>query len=162
MQQLHDWRYINLPKRVSSFLIHTTFRVRFGQSLFYPTRAGQQGSAGISTHAFYYLINGKTSVWKCLYGDDLALFYSANATAKIKLKMQDYIVVLVENANNIGFSFLSTKTTCVHFCRKRGRQQYPTLAINGVRLFYSTVIKFLSLIYHRQLTWNHMWTIWLR
>ena len=51
----------------------------------------------------------ETSVGKCLYVDDLAVFYSVKATAMIKLKMQGSVGTLVENANRTGFSFVANK-----------------------------------------------------
>ena len=63
----------------------------------------------------------ETLLGKCLHIDDLALFYSAEATGMIWHKLQGAIDTLLENANNIGFSFSAAKMTCVHFCQKRRR-----------------------------------------
>ena len=56
---------------------------------------------------FTKVINGisegtGTLIGKCLYVNDLALFYSAKATAVIKRKIQVAIDMLVENVNSIG------------------------------------------------------------
>lgn len=73
----------------------------------------------------------------------------------IKRKIQDYIVYshgMVENAKSVGFSFLATKTMCVHFCRKR--RLYPTLIINGVWMQCKTDFKFVVQTFNRHLTWK--------
>ena len=51
----------------------------------------------------------ETSAEKCLYVNDLALFYSARATAIIEYKMQGTIDTPVENPNSIGYSLSGYK-----------------------------------------------------
>ena len=53
----------------------------------------------------------ETLAGKCLYADDLAMFYSAKATEIIKRKIQGGLDTLVKIANSIGFSISATKTT---------------------------------------------------
>ena len=79
---------------------------------------------------------------KCLYVDDLALFYSAKATPTDLRKVHSAIDKLVENANVIDFLFSATKTTCLHFCRKKRTHPNPVLTIYGVRLDFRPVIEF--------------------
>ena len=99
---------------------------------------------------FTIAINGmfegiEKSFGKCLYPDNLALFYLAKATEMIKRKMHP----LVER-----FSFSAIKTTCVHFCQNQGRFLDPMLTVNGVPRYYKPEIKLLGLNFDRHLTWN--------
>ena len=116
--RLHYWRFSG--NQLKSFLRDRTFRVRAGQSLSAPheleNRLHQRSP--LNGTRFTIAINGifegiETLVGKFLYADDLALFYSVKATAIVKDKMQSAIDALVENANNIGFSFSATKTRLV-------------------------------------------------
>ena len=51
-------------------------------------------------------------------GDDLAY-------------MQGALDTLIEKANIIDFPFSATKTTCVHFCQKRGRHPVESMPKAG-------------------------------
>ena len=68
------------------------------------------------------------SVGKYSYTEDLTLFFSMKATAMIKHKIQCVIDTLAENTNNLSFLFSGTKTNCVHFSQKRGKQPDPMLS----------------------------------
>ena len=50
---------------------------------------------------------------KCLYVDDLALFYSSSSTAIIKYKLQRAVCKMTKNSENIGFTFSIAKTAFI-------------------------------------------------
>ena len=115
----------NLPKFVQIFLRDRTFCVRARQSLSAHHKVANvlpQGSP-LSRMLFTIAVNGifegiEASVGKRLFVDDIVQFYLVKVTVMIRCKMQGTIDMLAENANNVGFSFLAEKMSCVHWCRK--------------------------------------------
>ena len=77
-----------------------------------------------------FIVN-EVCIDKCLYGDDLVLFYSTLSAAIIKHKFQRALNKIIENAENSV-----AKTNCVSFYSRRVRCSNPTLKINGVGIQY--------------------------
>ncbi|KAK7867868.1 hypothetical protein R5R35_008617 [Gryllus longicercus] len=162
LRQLYNWQIRGyLPKFISSFLSTRSFRVRVGQSISESCvlENGVPQGSPLSGTLFIIAINRmfdgiEASIGKCMYVDDIAIFYSAKSLGMVKFKMQNAINKLVQNAKNIGFSFTAAKTKCVHFSRKRKSYRDPELTLNGVQLTYNETAKFLGLIFDRHLTWK--------
>ena len=55
-----------------------------------------------------------------------------------------------------GFTFSSTKTKCIHFCRKYTLHTDPTLCLGDDVLPFVTTVKSIDLIFDRSLTMSQM------
>ena len=53
-----------------------------------------------------------------------------------------------------GFEFSTEKNVTVHFHRKRGLQQEPSLTLNNYRVMFKTSMKFLGLTFDQRLSWK--------
>ena len=53
-----------------------------------------------------------------------------------------------------GFKFSETKTTCVHFCQRRGCKEAPELTLHGKTLTVEREVKFLGLVVDRILSFK--------
>ena len=89
---------------------------------------------------------------KCLYVDDLDLFYSGSSTAMIKCKLKRAVNKITQNAENMGFCFSVVKTICIHFCRSQVKCPNLTQKINRYEIQYQREVPFLALLFDRQLT----------
>ena len=72
----------------------------------------------------------------CLYVDDLLIYCSGRYLSSTERRIQTTINKVNEWATSNGFTFSSSKTTSIHFHRKRGRQEPPRLTLNGAPIMH--------------------------
>lgn len=153
-EQLYDWGIRgNLPMSIKSFLYDRRFRVRIGNTLsdIHSQENGIPHGSALSVTLFAIAVNGllteiDESVGRCMYVDDLAIFYSSKSMQNIEDTLQQNIDQLVEAAERKVYRFSPSKTKCVHFCRLRKPHEDPIVPINGKRIDCQTTVKFLN--YH--------------
>lgn len=161
LQKLQEWGIKgNIAKFIRGFLTDRSFKVRIGDTLSeaYLTANGIPQGSTLSVTLFGIAVNDLiTSIperlGKCMYVDDLVLFYSGDSMAEITQNIQEGINTLVEVADNKGFRFSDTKTICMHFCRKRIEHNEPILYLNESRIEIKSSVKFLGIIFDSKLTW---------
>ena len=161
IKTLHKWGMRgSLPSFISSFLSSRTFRVRVANTLsdtFSLDNGVPQGST-LSVTLFSIAINNlasslQPSVGRCLYVDDLVIYYAADSIEIVHDTLQNSINTLVKSADLCGFKFSHTKTTCLHFCRRRlcpGETEY---SMKNDVIPCVDQIRFLGLIFDKKLSW---------
>lgn len=162
LKKLHEWGIRGrMPVFIQSFLNHRYFRVSLGgiTTNSHILENGVPQGSTLSVTLFAIAINDlvasiDTAVNRCLYVDDLVLFYSAKSMEDIENSLQAAIDKVVDEAELKGFRFSTEKTKCVHFCRKRQPHDHPQLNIKGVPIECKPTIKFLGLIFDSKLTWG--------
>ena len=82
-----------------------------------------------------------------LYVNDLILYSSSAHVPSIDRRLQIAINRVYSWAEDHGFEFSNVKTVAVHFHRKRGLQQEPSLSLNGHIIIFKALTKFLGLIF---------------
>ena len=150
----------NLPMFVKGFLENRTFQVRVGSTLSEPTGQEEgvpQGSV-LSPILFEIKINSivntlRRDVDGSLYVDDFLVCYkSKSGMETVERQLQLQLNKLKEWADLNGFSFSSSKTIAVHFCRKYTCVRDPDLYINGKRIDVRDQARFLGVIFDRKLS----------
>ncbi|XP_067126928.1 uncharacterized protein [Centruroides vittatus] len=59
----------------------------------------------------------------------------------------------IDNWSKInGFTFNAEKTSCIHFCRRRGLHLDPEIYLNGVKIPIVNEAKFLGVVFYQKLT----------
>jgi hypothetical protein len=71
----------------------------------------------------------------------------------IQQTLQDSLDILVKSADKCGFKFSSTKTNCIHFCRKRSCST-SHLTLRQTPLPFLDNVRFLGLTFDSKLTWQ--------
>ena len=89
---------------------------------------------------------------KSLYVDDLAVYCQSSNMAIIERRLQGCLDKLVNCADENGFQFSPTKTSCVHFCNKNGLHPEPNLKLYGQQLPVEDQVKFLGLFFDKKLS----------
>ena len=128
----------NLPIFIGNFLSNRTFQVKLNSTLSDPFEQEQgvpQGSI-LSPTLFNIKINSITSTLRqntdcSLYVDDFLICYKASSMSTIERQLQLQLNKIQTWANKNGFTFSTSKTFAVHFCRKRKTHADPTLFLNG-------------------------------
>jgi ribonuclease HI len=138
-----------------------TFNVRVGNVLsdtFIQENGVPQGSV-LSVTLFAIAINGitdcvKSPVSASLFVDDLAIISRSRSLAASSRQIQMTVNKLARWADNTGFKFSQTKTTCVRFSRVRGLFPEPEIRLMGEVLPFSNNVKFLGLWLDNKLNWK--------
>lgn len=150
-----------LPLLIKSFLEDRHFRVRVGDHLS-DVRVLENGvpqGSTLSCTLFAVAINEickgvNQNIKKCLYVDDVAIFYSAKKVGDITSTLQPAINTIIQNGEKVGFQFSKEKTKCVHFCRLRKPHYDPLLYLKENVIECVDSFKFLGLIFDCKLTWK--------
>jgi hypothetical protein len=151
----------NLPIFIDKFLTDRAFNVRVGSTLSYDVIQEQgvpQGSI-LSVTLFAIKIN---SIVECLskdldaglYVDDFQICFSGQKMYTIERQLQNYLDDLDKWCNENGFKFSTSKTVCVHFCRKQKLHPEPELYLSGRKIPVVTQVKFLGLVFDNKLTFK--------
>jgi ribonuclease HI len=149
----------NLPIFIRNFLSIRNFRVRIGNILsdiFTQEEGVPQGSV-LSVTLFIVaiddiLINIPPSIKGNLYVDDLHISCEGNDIRFINRQLQTAVNRITNWTNENGFSLSSSKTSCVHFCRKRGIHPDPEIQLSGSVINVVKEFKFLGVIFDSRLT----------
>ncbi|KAG5871268.1 hypothetical protein JTB14_024338 [Gonioctena quinquepunctata] len=162
LEQMNEWGLRgNLPIFIKSFPRYREFQVRNGSyySQPYILENGVPQGSTLSVLIFAIAINSiiedlNPDIGRCLYVDDLTIYYSAASMTVIENTLQMAIDTLSQKAEHLGWKFSVTKTSCVHFCRLRSPHIDPKLKLYGQNLQCEETTKFLGLIFDKKLTWG--------
>ena len=125
LKKLYKWGLRgNMPQFIESFLSDRFFRVSIGNEVS-ENRSLENGvpqGSTLSIMLFDIAVNSiveciEPAVQKCMYVDDLAIFYSADIIEEIEENNEYNINKVLRKAEKSGFKFSSTKTKAIHFCR---------------------------------------------
>lgn len=133
-----------LPIFIRNFLQNLTFKTKINQStsVSHVQQEGVPQGSVLSCTLFGVVINGMPRDVKCaLYVDDLAIYTSSSYVPALeKRRLQRAINNVTTWATGHGFQF------SVHFHRKRGLTQEPSLFLNDTPIHFKPETKFLGLI----------------
>ena len=166
------WRYAILRKLreagivghmghfLNNFIKERFFRVRVGNS--HSERLEQvsgtpQGSI-LSVTMFGVLVNDICSVLprnieRSLFVDDFAIWVSTSSSISAQRQLQTSIDRLTDWSILNGFRFSTTKTTCVHFCRRNRYCPEIRLNLYNQRIPVAAETKFLGVTLDKRLTY---------
>ena len=167
------WRYAILRKLreagivghmghfLNNFIKERFFRVRVGNS--HSERLEQvsgtpQGSI-LSVTMFGVLVNDICSVLprnieRSLFVDDFAIWVSTSSSISAQRQLQTSIDRLTDWSILNGFRFSTTKTTCVHFCRRTRFCPQVNLRMYGRPIPVLEQAKFLGMIMDSRLSYG--------
>jgi len=134
--------------------------VRIGNSLsgtFSQANGVPQGSV-LSVALFAISINDvgtslPTSVGRALFVDDFAIWSSSRSVHTVERQLQMAVRKVQDWCNKTGFVMSTSKTTAVHFCRKRSCTD-PVIMLNGRHIPFKPAAKFLGVWMDRRLTYT--------
>ena len=90
--------------------------------------------------------------------EEMTLSYAVHCQSSnmaiIERRLQGCLDKLVTCADENGFKFSPTKTSCVHFCKKNGLQPEPDLKLYGQQLPVEEQVKFLGLFFDKKLSFT--------
>ncbi|GBN15929.1 putative RNA-directed DNA polymerase from transposon X-element [Araneus ventricosus] len=149
----------NLPIFFQNFLRLRQFRVKVGfqlSDLFIQEEGVPQDSV-LSVTLFSLKINSifkhlQPSIKSFLYVDDLYISCSGDNMAFIERQLQIAVNKLTQWSILNGFTFSTSKTSCVHFCRKRRLHPEPEIKLYGQVINVVSEVKFLGIIFDKKLT----------
>ncbi|XP_067138961.1 uncharacterized protein [Centruroides vittatus] len=92
------------------------------------------------------------SVKHTLYVDDFQISCQSSNMGFIERQLQTSLN-RIDNWSKInGFTFNAEKTSCIHFCRRRGLHLDPEIHLNGVKIPIVNEAKFLGVVFDQKLT----------
>ncbi|GBM14741.1 RNA-directed DNA polymerase from mobile element jockey, partial [Araneus ventricosus] len=149
----------NLPIFIQNFLRLRKFRVKVESELsdFFIQEEGVPQGSVLSVTLFMLKINNilkqlPTSVKSFLYVDDLNISCTGMHMNFIQRQIQIAINSITQWSNTNGFTISTSKTTAVHFCRKRDLHFDPELRLNGEMIPFQTEIRFLGVMFDKKLS----------
>lgn len=146
---------------IQNFLRERKFRTIIGNTASTEVTQQQgvpQGSV-LSCSLFILAINDvlqdlPTNVKASLYVDDLVIYSSSHHIPAIERRLQLAICKIQAWANTNGFRFSTTKTTALHFHRKRGLQQEPSLKLYADEIKFNQTATYLGMIFDQRMRWK--------
>ncbi|GFS74879.1 probable RNA-directed DNA polymerase from transposon X-element [Trichonephila clavipes] len=148
----------NLPIFIFNFLAGFFFHVCIGHSSshkFMQDQGVPQGSV-LSVTLFNIhmssILNHTPSVQGMLYVDDLQVSCQGSDMRLIERQLQTTVNRLVKWCDQNGHTISPSKSSCVHFCRKRNLHQDPLIHIGNVQIPVVSEVRFLGVIFDCQLT----------
>ena len=146
---------------IRSFLSSRVFRTKVGEN--FSSERDQlegvpQGSV-LSCTLFALAINGIShnlpqDVKYNLYVDDFVLYSTSNYIPALERRLQVAINRVAQWSEYHGFKFSMTKTVAVHFNRKRGMQQEPSLLLQNQPIQFKEHKQFLGLTLDKKLKFD--------
>ncbi|GBO20698.1 hypothetical protein AVEN_140345-1 [Araneus ventricosus] len=93
-----------------------------------------------------------STVSATLYVDDLQISRQGSGINLIERQLQNAVNKLLIWCNDNGHTLSPTKSSCVHFCRKRGMHPDPVIRIHDTVIPVVEKVPFLGIILDRKLT----------
>ncbi|GBN84963.1 putative RNA-directed DNA polymerase from transposon BS [Araneus ventricosus] len=160
LRSLHDSEFQgNLSIFIQNFLSSRIFRVRLGNIFSQPFIQDEgvpQGSVLsvtlFSLHFSKILTILPLTISASLYVDDLQISCQGSDINLIERQLQNAVNKLLIWCNDNGHTLSLTKSSCVHFCRKRGMHPDPVIRIYDTVIPVVEKIPFLGIIFDRKLT----------
>lgn len=162
LQTLHKWNIRgNLPLFIKGFLNKRQFKVRINGSMS-SIRTQQNGipqGSTLSVTLFVIAVNDilkqiDEPIGKCMYVDDLLIFSSGSNIDIINRQLQSTIDKLLTFIEGRGFKFSTTKSKCIHFCRKRPHD-LGGLKIGERLIEIVDVVKYLGIYFDSKLNFHY-------
>ncbi|GFV45246.1 putative RNA-directed DNA polymerase from transposon X-element [Trichonephila clavipes] len=142
-----------------NFLAVRYFNVRIGHSSphkFIQDQGVPQGSVLSVTlfniHMSNILHQLPPSVRGILYVDDLQVSCQGSDMRLIERQLQTTVNRLVQWCDQNGHTISPSKSSCVHFCRKRNLHPDPSIHIGHIQIPVVSVVRFLGVIFDCKLT----------
>ncbi|GFY35817.1 putative RNA-directed DNA polymerase from transposon BS [Trichonephila clavipes] len=149
----------NLPIFIFNFLAVRYFNVRIGHSSshkFIQDQGVPQGSVLRVTHFNIHMSNIlhqlPPSVRGMLYVDDLQVSCQGSDMRLIERQLQTTVNRLVQWCDQNGHTISPSKSSCVHFCRKRNLHPDPSIHIGHIQIPVVSAVRFLGVIFDCKLT----------
>ncbi|GFW63677.1 probable RNA-directed DNA polymerase from transposon BS [Trichonephila clavipes] len=149
----------NLPIFICNFLAVRYFYVRIGHSSSHKFTQDQgvpQGSilsvAFFNIHMSSILYHLPPSVRGMLYVDELKISCEDSDMRLIERQLQTTVNRLVKWCDQNGHKISPTKSSSVHFCRKRNLHPDPLIHIGNVQIPVVSEVRFLGVIFDCKLT----------
>ncbi|GFT57957.1 probable RNA-directed DNA polymerase from transposon X-element [Trichonephila clavipes] len=149
----------NLPIFIFNFLAVRYFNVRIGHSSshkFIQDQGVPQGSVLSVTlfniHMSNILHQLPPSVRGMLYVDDLQVSCQGSDMRLIERQLQTTVSRLVQWCDQNGHTISPSKSSCVHFCRKRNLHPDPSIHIGHIQIPVVSAVRFLGVIFDCKLT----------
>ncbi|GFS77436.1 putative RNA-directed DNA polymerase from transposon X-element [Trichonephila clavipes] len=101
------------------------------------------------------------SVRGMLYIDDLQNSCQGSDTRLIERQLQTTVNRLVKWCDQNGHTISPSKSSCVHFCRKRNLHPDPSIHIGNIQIPVASEVRFLGVIFDSKLTF-HPHVLYLR
>ncbi|GFS97678.1 putative RNA-directed DNA polymerase from transposon X-element [Trichonephila clavipes] len=92
------------------------------------------------------------SVRGMLYVDDLQVSCQGSDMRLIELQLQTTVNRLVKWCDQYGHTIYPSKSSCVHFCRKRNLHPDPSIHIGNIQIPVVSEVRFLGVIFDSKLT----------
>ncbi|GFX82757.1 putative RNA-directed DNA polymerase from transposon X-element [Trichonephila clavipes] len=149
----------NLPIFIFNFLAVRYFNVRIGHSSshkFIQDQGVPQGSVLSVTLFNIHMSNIfhqlPPSVRGMLYVDDLQVSCQGSDMRLIERQLQTTVNRLVQWCDQNGHTISPSKSSCVHFCRKRNLHPDPSIHIGHIQIPVVSAVRFLGVIFDCKLT----------
>lgn len=150
----------HLPNFIQNFLQHRTFQVKIGNTYSdeqTQENGIQQGSL-ISVLGFLAAIDDVTKcvpdrMLSTLYMDDFTILCTGPSMPSIERQLQLTLNRLSQFETTTGFKFSTSKTVCMHFCRKRKPHNDPELTLGNTVIPVVDTNPYLGLLFDKRLTW---------
>ncbi|GFU50710.1 probable RNA-directed DNA polymerase from transposon X-element [Trichonephila clavipes] len=149
----------NLPIFIFNFLAVRYFNVRIGHSSshkFIQDQGVPQGSVLSVTlfniHMSNILHQLPPSVRGMLYVDVLQVSCQGSDMRLIERQLQTTVNRLVQWCDQNGHTISPSKSSCVHFCRKRNLHPDPSIHIGNIQIPVVSEVRFLGVIFDCKLT----------
>ncbi|GBM60255.1 hypothetical protein AVEN_248531-1 [Araneus ventricosus] len=159
LKDLHDFNLRgNLPIFIQNFLKLRRFQVRVGSELsdFFIQEEGVPHGSVLSITLFSIKINGILNqlpfiIKGFLYVDDLYVSCAGEDMNVIQRQVQTAINNIQTWSVKNGFTFSTTKTAGVHFCRKRKLHLDPEIQLDGHKILFVNEIRFLGIVFNKKI-----------
>ncbi|GFW98594.1 probable RNA-directed DNA polymerase from transposon X-element [Trichonephila clavipes] len=149
----------NLPIFIFNFLAVRYFNVRIGHSSshkFIQDQGVPEDSVLSVTlfniHMSNILHQLPPSVRGMLYVDDLQVSCQGSDMRLIERQLQTTVNRLVQWCDQNGHTISPSKSSCVHFCRKRNLHPDPSIHIGHIPIPVVSAVRFLGVIFDSKLT----------
>ncbi|GFX23652.1 probable RNA-directed DNA polymerase from transposon X-element [Trichonephila clavipes] len=149
----------NLPIFIFNFLAVRYFNVRIGHSSshkFMQDQGVPQGSVMSVTlfniHMSNILHQLPSSVRGMLYVGDLQVCCQGSDMRLIERQLQTTVNRLVKWCDQNGHTISPSKSSCIHFCRKRNLHPDPSIHIGNIQIPVVSEVRFLGVIFDSKLT----------
>ena len=146
---------------LQNFLKDRFFQVRVGNRLsvrFQQENGVPQGGV-LSVALFALMVNDivdvlPRSIGRSLFVDDFAIWSTSLSTPALERQLQMAVTRLERWATSNGFRFSTSKTSAMHFCRRRGHCPGVPLRLYGEDIPLETSVRFLGLTMDSSLTYR--------
>ncbi|GFW28623.1 probable RNA-directed DNA polymerase from transposon X-element [Trichonephila clavipes] len=149
----------NIPIFIFNFLAVRYFNVRIGHSSSHKFMQDQgvPQSSVLSVTLFNIQMSSilhqlPPSVRGMLYVDNLQVSCQGSDMRLIERQLQTTINRLVQRCDQNGHTISPSKSSCVHFCRKRNLHPDPSIHIGHIQIPVVSAVRFLGVIFDCKLT----------